>query len=573
MQPFPLCMGTPEKAIPAATDSRYRVRDIAVTTLLFGASFLLFFYRLDSLSLFDADEPAYAEAAREMLISGDWITPHFNFQPRFDKPILFYWLIALAYKWFGVGEYAARFWSAVFATGLTLSIYRFGRQLLGQRAACIAALAFAANVGTVALARAAVTDMTLALCMTWTLFCFFDVYRTTDKRRESLLFSGYLTMALAVLTKGPIGLLLPGLIIGLFLIIRRKALATLSRLRMLPGIGLFAVIALPWYLLVLRENGWAFAQGFFVQHHLNRYLGVVSSHVGSPLYFLPVVVLGFFPWSAMLPNAFGQLWTIRSRLRAELTERQELLLFLWLWCGVVVLFFSFSRTKLPSYIFPAVPAVALLAGIAGEVVLDERQREGRWARVGDWFTGGMVGSLVFILLLLPSIVDRIRLREAPDIPPFDFGFAPYVLAALFLIGLTLAVVARRRGQGTVAATATAGTMILSMMLAVHQVAPAVQESMQRSLRDIALIARQELRPVDLVVTYDLNAPSLVFYSERRVAIIRKGEEAEFQRLAATHERLFIVAKVAAETRLQKIPDIFPLDRRGGYVLYSNRYKP
>ncbi|HWQ68521.1 MAG TPA: glycosyltransferase family 39 protein, partial [Patescibacteria group bacterium] len=344
-------MGAPEKAIPAATGSRRWVGEVAVTILLIGASLLLFFYRLDSLFLFDADEPAYAEAAKEMLISGDWITPHFNFQPRFDKPILFYWLIALAYKGFGIGEYAARFWSAAFATGLTLSIYRFGRQLLGQRGACIAALAFATNVGTVVLARAAVTDMTLALCMAWTLFCFFDVYLATDKTREHLLFGGYLAMALAVLTKGPIGLLLPGLIIGLFLVIRRKARVTISRLRLLPGIGLFAVIALPWYLLVLRENGWAFIQGFFVQHHLNRYLGVVSSHVGSPLYFLPVVVLGFLPWSTTLSNAFGRLWTFRSRLRAELTGRQELLLFLWLWCGVVVLFFSFSRTKLPSYIF------------------------------------------------------------------------------------------------------------------------------------------------------------------------------------------------------------------------------
>jgi 4-amino-4-deoxy-L-arabinose transferase-like glycosyltransferase len=536
-------------------------------------SLLLFFYRLDSLPLFDADEPAYAEAAREMLISGDWITPHFNSQPRFDKPILFYWLIALAYKGFGVGEYAARFWSAALATGLTLSIYLFGRQLLGQRAACIAALAFATNVGTVVLARAAVTDMTLTLCMTWALFCFFDTYRASDKTREPLLFVGYLALALAVLTKGPIGLLLPGLTVGLFLVIRRKARATLSRLCLLPGLGLFAVIVLPWYVLVLRENGWAFVQGFFVQHHLNRYLGVVSSHVGGPLYFLPVVVLGFFPWSGMLPNAFGRLWTIRRRLRAQLTERQELLLFLWVWCGVIVLFFSFSRTKLPSYIFPAVPAFALLAGNAGEVVLDERRHGGRWERVCDWLLGGMACSLVAILLSLPSIADRIRLREAPDIPPFDFGLAPYALAVLLLVGVAFAVAARRRGQGNMAAAAMTATMVLSIVLAVHRVAPAVQESLQKSLRDFALVARQELQSVDLLVAYDLNAPSLVFYSERHVAIIGRGEESGFQRLAAPYGRIFIVAKAAAETRLRMIPNIFPLDRRGGYVLYSNRYDP
>ena len=158
-------MGTPEKAVPATTGAHRWVREVAATSLLLGISLLLFFYRLDSLSLFDADEPAYAEAAREMLISGNWVTPHFNFQPRFDKPILFYWLIALAYKGFGIGEYAARFWSAVFATGLTLSIYLFGRQLLGRQGACIAALAFATNVGTIVLGRAAVTSASTGASM------------------------------------------------------------------------------------------------------------------------------------------------------------------------------------------------------------------------------------------------------------------------------------------------------------------------------------------------------------------------------------------------------------------------
>ncbi|HWQ68431.1 MAG TPA: hypothetical protein VN494_00520, partial [Patescibacteria group bacterium] len=220
-----------------------------------------------------------------------------------------------------------------------------------------------------------------------------------------------------------------------------------------------------------------------------------------------------------------------------------------------------------------VPALALLAGAAGEAVPDERQPTWRWARVGDWLMGGMACSLAAIFLFLPSIADRIRLREAPDIPPFDFGFAPYVLAVLFLVGLTFAIAARRRGQGNMAATAMAVTMLLSIVLAVHQVVPAVQKSLQNALHDFALLARQELRPADLLVTYNLNAPSLVFYSERPVTFIRRGEEAEFQRLVATHERLFIVAKAAAETRLRKIPDIFPLDRRGGYVLYSSRYHP
>ncbi|MCZ7626273.1 MAG: hypothetical protein M5R38_11185 [Candidatus Methylomirabilis sp.] len=183
---------------------------------------------------------------------------------------------------------------------------------------------------------------------------------------------------------------------------------------------------------------------------------------------------------------------------------------------------------------------------------------------------GATGVLTVTLLLLPFIADRIRLREAPDIPPFDFGMAPYALACLFAVGLTLAIAARRRGKADVATAAMAGTMVVSIVLAVERIAPAIQESLQGALHDFALLARHELRHDDRLVAYNLNAPSLVFYSERPVMIIRKGEEAEFRRLVVDHGRLFIIAKTAAETRLREIPDIFPLDRRGGYVLYSTR---
>ncbi|HLC21492.1 MAG TPA: glycosyltransferase family 39 protein, partial [Candidatus Methylomirabilis sp.] len=377
-------MSETEKARTPVAGSNRRTRDGGAVALLILLSLLLFFHRLGSLGLFDADEPAFAEAAREMLVSGDWITPQFNFQPRFDKPILFYWLIVLAYKAFGIGEFAARFWSALFATALVLSIYLFGQRVLGRRGALIAALAFATNVGTAILARAAVTDMTLVFFMTWAFFCFFGASRATARTGEGCVLIGYVAMALSVLTKGPIGLLIPGLVIGLFLAIRRGAGASLSRVRPLLGLSIFAAIALPWYLLVVRENGWDFIYGFIVKHHLVRYSGVVSGNAGAPYYFLPVVLLGFFPWSAMLPKAFGDLWTVRMKLRGDLTAREELLLFSWLWFGVVFVFFSLSGTKLPSYIFPAFPALAMLTGAAGECLFDEGTGAGGFGKAFDW---------------------------------------------------------------------------------------------------------------------------------------------------------------------------------------------
>ena len=559
-------MSETERARPPVLGSSGRTRDAGVVTLLISLSLLLFFYRLGSLTLFDADEPAFAESAREMLLSGNWVTPQFNFQPRYDKPILFYWLIGLAYKGFGVGEFAARFWSAAFATGLVLSIYLFGRQMLGRRAAVIAALGFATNVGTAILARAAVTDMTLTFFMTVTLFCFFAVCRAPDRIGEGPLFAGYLAMALSVLTKGPIGLLIPGLVVGLFGVIRGRGWKTISRLRPVTGLLLFAVVALPWYLLVLRENGWDFIQGFFLKHHLIRYFGVVSSNSGSPFYFLPVVVLAFFPWTGLLPKAFGDLWRIRGRLRGELTGRGELLLFLWLWFGVIFAFFSLSGTKLPSYIFPALPALALLSGAAGEALLDEGTEAGGMGRAFDWLVGGIACSLSLGLFLLPLFIVDVR-------PRIHLGLAPYVLAVLFLLGPALAVYARRKGQGNVTLAAMVATMVLSIVVAVHRVAPAVQERHQKVLRDLADAAGRQLGPNDLLVAYDLNAPSLVFYARRQVAKVGKCQEERFRQLAASWDRVLVIARASAEPRLREVQGIFPLDRRGRYVLYSSRHGP
>ncbi len=563
-------MSETEKARTPVAGSNRRTRDGGAVALLILLSLLLFFHRLGSLGLFDADEPAFAEAAREMLVSGDWITPQFNFQPRFDKPILFYWLIVLAYKAFGIGEFAARFWSALFATALVLSIYLFGRRVLGRRGALIAALAFATNVGTAILARAAVTDMTLVFFMTWTFFCFFDASRATGRTGEGCVLIGYVAMALSVLTKGPIGLLIPGLVIGLFLAIRRGAGASLSRARPLLGLSIFAAIALPWYLLVVRENGWDFIYGFIVKHHLVRYSGVVSGNAGAPYYFLPVVLLGFFPWSGMLPKAFGDLWTIRMKLRGDLTAREELLLFSWLWFGVVFVFFSLSGTKLPSYVFPAFPALAMLAGAAGESLFDEGTGAGGFGKAFDWVVGGIACSLGAVLPLVSWIAGNIRLREAPDIPPFRFGLAPYALAILFLVGPAIVVRARRRGRGNVALAALATTTALSILLAIQWVAPVVEERLQTALRDFAHAAGRELGPADLLTAYDLNAPSLVFYARRPVVKVARCEEARFRTLAASAGRLFIIARAASVPRLQEVPDIFLLDRRWGYVLYSTR---
>ncbi|MGH7369719.1 MAG: hypothetical protein ACREIN_02420, partial [Candidatus Methylomirabilaceae bacterium] len=161
--------------------------------------------------------------------------------------------------------------------------------------------------------------------------------------------------------------------------------------------------------------------------------------------------------------------------------------------------------------------------------------------------------------------------KAPDIPDLHLGLAPYLIALLLMLGPALAVVARRSRRGDLAVAALAATIVLIVPVAVHRIAPAVHATLQAALRAFADSARRELAPADALVAYDLNAPSLVFYSRRRVESVGRGRELRLRELAGSSGRLFVIARADAEPRLREVPDIFPLDRRGGYVLYSNRF--
>ncbi|HTU02901.1 MAG TPA: glycosyltransferase family 39 protein [Candidatus Sulfotelmatobacter sp.] len=333
-----------------------RARLVALALILLSAA--LFFFRLGAPGLFDADEPAYAQAAREMLRSGDWITPHFNGQPRFDKPILFYWLITLSYSILGVSEFAVRLWSALAATGVTLVLAWSARRSFGPPADLWAGLAFSTSLLTAVLARAAVTDMLLTLFVTAAILAGLEALQAPDGGRAWARLA-WVASALAVLVKGPIGLLIPGAAIIPALWLLRELRSGLRRLVPWEGPVLFAAVAFPWYALVLAANGWAFVQGFAIKHHLTRYVGTVSSHAGPLWFYFPVLLIGFFPWSAFVPLGVWRAWRA-IRAKRSPTPTSRLLAICLSWVATVFLFFSLAGTKLPSYLFPAFPALALL---------------------------------------------------------------------------------------------------------------------------------------------------------------------------------------------------------------------
>lgn len=337
--------------------------------LLAGFCGFLFFFGLAYFGLIGADEPRYAQVAREMLARHDWITPTLGGKPWLEKPPLYYWQAMLAYSIFGVSDWAARLPSAVDATLMVIAIYLFlkrfrpGFQLDG-------ALMTASTAGVVGFARAASTDMPLAAMFTIALLAWYAWYES-ESRRYLVLF--YCFLALGMLAKGPVAPLLAAIIIVIFAA-KKGDFRLLVRTLWIPGILFFCALAAPWYVAVQIRNP-QFLRVFIFEHNLARFGTNLYHHPEPFWYFLPVTLIGLIPWTVFVAASFAETirvwWTERQQMRAS---EDALNAFLVIWLIVPVLFFSFSRSKLPGYIVPALPAGTLLLAeyVRRRVTDDER---------------------------------------------------------------------------------------------------------------------------------------------------------------------------------------------------------
>ncbi len=288
-------------------------------------SFLLFFHKLGSYTLFDVDEAVFSEATREMIETGDWITPKYNYINRYDKPALFYWLMASSYSVFGVNEFAARFWSALTGVFLIAATFLFAKRIDEKIYGLLSGFILATSVEIIGLAHSAITDMTLTFFIAASLYLFFLSMEGQDKR---LYLISYALMALAVLTKGPIGIAIPAMAIIPYLILTKRFKDILKEAQLFSGAIIFLAIVLPWYMLEIRANGWEYISAFFLKHNIHRFTSVNSGHSGPIFYYLPVILIGFFPWSAFLPYA---IYKLTPRNLKDLNLNSRLMLFSVIW--------------------------------------------------------------------------------------------------------------------------------------------------------------------------------------------------------------------------------------------------
>jgi len=324
--------------------------------LLGGFCGFLFFFGLSHFGLIGADEPRYAQVAREMLAGHDWVTPVLGGKPWLEKPPLYYWQAMLAYSLFGVSDWAARLPSAMDAALMVIVVYFFPGKFL-PRVQLDGALITASAAGIIGFARAASTDMPLAAMFTLAMLAW---YAWHESGSRTYLAASYGALGLATLAKGPVAPLLAAMIILIFAGVN-KDYWLLQRTFWSPGILLFCVVTVPWFVAVQVENP-EFFRIFILQHNVARFGSNLYHHKQPFWYFVPVTLLGLIPWTVLasvgLIRGLRAWWSERNKvLRSEVA----LNMFLVIWLLVPVIFFSISQSKLPGYILPVLPAGALLA--------------------------------------------------------------------------------------------------------------------------------------------------------------------------------------------------------------------
>lgn len=325
------------------------VRNRYFTWALFFLALALYLQNTWGVSIYILDEAKNATCAREMLESKNLFVPTFNFGLRTDKPPLHYFFMMLAYKMFGVTPFAARFFSAVFGALTVLISFIYSKRFLGDRIAFWTATILLASIHLSIQFHLSVPDPYLIFFMTWSLFAFYNVFKTKSFRE--ILFM-YLAIAFGILAKGPVALLLPGLIFLLFLVFSRNLKwKTIKSFRPFLGAVIVTAVAVPWFIINGIKTNWEWTAGFFGEHNLHRFSDTMEGHGGSFLITLLFVLAGLFPFFAFLPRALAFAFK---------NKKNDFILFNLIAGITIVAFFSVSQTKLPNYTVPSYPFLIVL---------------------------------------------------------------------------------------------------------------------------------------------------------------------------------------------------------------------
>jgi 4-amino-4-deoxy-L-arabinose transferase-like glycosyltransferase len=503
---------------------------------------LAFFWKLGSTGLLDETEPLFVEASRQMTLTGDWITPYFNGVTRFDKPPLIYWLQASSFLIFGVNEFAARLPSALagyLLAGFCFYTLRYfgtydsinqgkvshSSQWHGWLVASLGAAMAALNPLTLFFGRTGYSDMVLSLCFGGSLLAFFMGYAQPEQRKvqQGWYLACIILSALAVLTKGPVGIVLPGLIIATFLVYVGRLREVLQEMRLVRGALIFVAITLPWYILVTLQNGEAYINSFFGVHNFARFTSVVNEHSGPWYYHILIAFIGFAPWSLALPAAIAHTQPLQRQRWQQTPRSTQLSLFALFWFVIVLGFFTIAVTKYFSYTLPLMPAAAILVAIWWSRQIVQGQIFDQTNR-GTIFTT-LLSIGFFIALAIASYYCPQWLNDDPSMPELGLRLSE---AGLNQIGAVIWGISAIAGIILLlwrqAYRFWAVSFLGFVAFTLFVIIPAlgiVDLERQLPLRQMAESAVQVAAPDEplVMVTDGFEKPSLVFYAKRNITFL------------------------------------------------------
>ena len=522
--------------------------------ILVALSALLLLAGLGRSALTDRDEGANAGAAREMLEQGAWVTPTLDYWPRFAKPAFVYWLMAGAYRVLGVGETAARLPSALAATVLVFVQYAFARWALGSAVALRAALVLLTSFLFVALGRMALTDATLVLWTTTAGFAFFRAHAGPAPRRRYYAIA-WIALALALLTKGPVGVIVPLLGITAYLAVGGGSRRAATEAGVVWGVPLFLLLAGPWYAAMFWLHGVDYAaraQG----ETLGRVFRAVTGPGGTALFYVPVLLVGMFPWSATLPGVLvGALRGARARALGSLPGATAVFAALWVASGFLL--FSILQSRLPHYVAPLVPFAALLVAAGWP---------GLWPAVTGWLLATLGASLGVLAIATRALGRTVAELLAPAYPADTQATMPGAAVVVGLLALGMAAMATVRDPD-LRFRGLAVLTVAFLGVTLHVGVPAFSRDFVTPAGELARRAAALAAACDEVVAFGPYRPSLLFYARRPLTFVDLPDRSRLAEAAARPGRLFVVVPRAQLPLLPAAIGSLPeVERRGGYAL-------
>ena len=484
--------------------------DILLLLMVVGT---LLGYGLGERALWDPDEGRYSEIPREMVVTGDYVTPRLNSVKYFEKPPLFYWAQASAIRVFGLNEWSLRLWPALFALFGVVTVYVAGRQLFNRRTGLLAASVLATSLLYFYMGRAITLDMSVSVLLSAALLAFLLGTRAPPgPRRRWLMWTFYAFAALATLAKGLIGIVIPGMIIGTWILLLNNW-RVLKEMYLPSGLALFLIIAAPWHVLVSQANP-EFLNFYFIHEHFLRFTTKIHRRYEPIWFFLPVLLVGLLPWVAFLGQA------LRFNLPSSWAARQEHkeTLFLSLWVVLVFAFFSISDSKLVPYILPIFPPLALLLGRYFDYAWTDNSLRG--LRTGYWAVLGLGIALAAVLSSVPrSGGSYDKVVEYGGVLSAYFYAGAAIAAIGGIVTFILGMLRFRLAFISLIVTSAAFLTVVSQGL------PLMDS--KNSSKELALKLKPLLGPDTEVMSYHRYYQDLPVYLERRISVVDYKGELEF----------------------------------------------